>query len=94
MEETTDQDATSRFPEGTAVWTPYPLDGEQDRARWPWVAGVVEEQCGPDEWSVCLEHPDLADSGGQELTYPVVWRDSSELHAGPQGPCGTPGWPV
>jgi hypothetical protein len=31
-----------------------------DRERWPWLPGTIVEQCGPDEWYVCIEVRELA----------------------------------
>jgi len=79
------------FEEGQPVEVKYPLSREQeqdDRAAWPWLPGVIEEVCGPDEWLVCVDIPQLEDgtpapagAPGDELFFPVVFRDSSELRA-------------
>lgn len=72
----------SPFPDGAAVETPFPLTPEQKdgpRGAWPWLPGTVLAQVGPDEWDILMGAPALAleDDDG-ELTYPVVFRDSSE----------------
>ncbi len=71
------------FPDMDPVEVRYPLTPEQeqgDRAAWPWLPGWVVAQCGPDEWQVCVETPELAvpDEAG-EPTYPLCFRDASEL---------------
>ncbi len=41
-----------QFPDHSAVLARYPVDGRRsasDREAWPWLAGTVEQQCGPDE---------------------------------------------
>jgi hypothetical protein len=42
----------------------YPVDGRQSasgREAWPWPAGTVEQQCGPDEWLVTIEDRHVAE---------------------------------
>lgn len=81
-----------RFPNDTAVLTPYPLTPEQahgDRATWPWLHGWIVSQCGPDEWEVCVQEPALAhlDDGTipppgtppDECNFPVCYREASEI---------------
>ena len=51
------------YPEDSWVEVRYPLTGEQehgDRAAWPWLPGWVVAQCGPDEWEICVQAPELA----------------------------------
>jgi hypothetical protein len=73
------------YPEDSWVEVKYPLDAEQeqgDRVAWPWLPGWVVEVCGPDEWQVCVQAPELAvEHEDGELYYPVCFRDSSELRA-------------
>jgi hypothetical protein len=55
-----------------------------DRERWPWLAGTIVEQCGPDEWYVCIEVRELAalrdgqpaprGTGSRNLYYPCCFR--------------------
>ena len=71
------------FPDDSAVEVRYPLTSEQehgDREAWPWLPGRVVQQCGPGEWQICVQTPELAipDADG-EATYPLCFRDSSEL---------------
>ena len=40
-----------------------------------WVAA----RCGPDEWEICVQAPDLATWHEGEAWYPVCFRDSSEI---------------
>ena len=69
------------FPEDW-VEVRYPLTGEQehgDRAAWPWLPGWVVSRCGPDEWEICVQTPELAMEHEGETVFPVCFRDSSEL---------------
>ncbi len=78
--------------EDTPVMVRYPRTKEEeqgDRARWPWLPGTIVQQCGPDEWQVCVE--DLAVAVRQDgskpspgtpknkLFYPLCFRDASEI---------------
>jgi hypothetical protein len=59
----TTSDNDGRFPDDSRVETRYPLTREQhdgDRDTWPWLPGTIQRQCGPDEWQVCVEVPELA----------------------------------
>lgn len=74
-------DNDGRFPDDTDVKVPFPLTEEQrhgDRAAWPWVAGFILGQCGPDEWDVCVIGAGPRDYDG-ELLYPCAFRDFSEI---------------
>jgi hypothetical protein len=58
-------------------------------AAWPWLPGSIVEQCGPDEWRVCVEDRDVAvlrdgrparrNTASRNLYYPMCFRDSSEI---------------
>jgi hypothetical protein len=81
------------FPEDTAVEVRYPLNQEQhdrgDREAWPWLPGTITEQCGPDEWQVCVEDRRVVvrKDGSKptprtpenRLYYPLCFRDASEI---------------
>jgi len=70
------------FPEDSWVEVRYPLTGEQehgDRAAWPWLPGWVVSRCGPDEWELCVQTPELVMEHEGETVFPVCFRDSSEL---------------
>lgn len=70
------------FPEDSWVEVRYPLTPEQehgDREAWPWLPGQVVSVCGPDEWQVCVQAPELAMEEGGETWFPVCYRDASEL---------------
>lgn len=86
-----------RFPDESPVLVRYPLDGPRsvsDRAEWPWLPGMIEQQCGPDEWLVTIEDRRLAelDDGSpapegtpdEDLLFPQCYRDSSELRPTPE----------
>ena len=56
-------DNDGRFPDESRVEVRYPRTGQEehgDRAAWPWLPGSIVEQCGPDEWLVCVEDRDVA----------------------------------
>ena len=58
-----DEDNDGRFPDESPVEVRYPRSKQEeqgDRERWPWLPGTIVEQCGPDEWYVCVEVRELA----------------------------------
>jgi hypothetical protein len=70
------------FPEDSWMKVRYPLTREQehaDRATWPWLPGWVVSVCGPDEWEICVQAPELASSHDGDDWYPTCFRDSSEI---------------
>lgn len=70
------------FPEDSWVQVRYPLTSEQehgDRDAWPWLPGWVVGKCGPDEWQVCVQAPELGVQDQGQTVYPVCFRDSSEI---------------
>ena len=70
------------YEEDQEVLVKYPLTmGQQDgdRSAWPWLPGWIARECGPDEWEVVVEAPELAMVQDGEVVYPVCFRDSSEL---------------
>jgi hypothetical protein len=55
---------TARFPDDAAVLVRYPVESRQpasDRQAWPWLAGIIEQQRGPDEWLVTIEDRRVAE---------------------------------
>jgi hypothetical protein len=78
-----------RFPDDSQVEVRYPRDEQGDRSAWPWLRGSILEQCGPDEWYVCVEVRDLAvladgrkaprGTAAANMYYPCCFRDSSEI---------------
>jgi hypothetical protein len=53
----------ARFPDNSLVEIRYPHTTQQkqgDRSAWPWLPCSILEQCGPDEWHVCIEVRELA----------------------------------
>jgi hypothetical protein len=53
-----DEDNDGRFPDESPVEVRYPRSKQEDQAdrdTWPWLPGSIVEQCGPDEWYVCVE---------------------------------------
>jgi len=72
------------FPDDSRVAVRFPVTSGQahgDREAWPWLPGWVVAQCGPDEWAVCVDAPELALQDGGETVYPTCFRDASELRA-------------
>ncbi len=58
-----DEDNDGRYPDESPVEVRYPRDKKEeqgDRSKWPWLPGSILEQCGPDEWYVCVEVRELA----------------------------------
>src|ERR1039458_9336726 len=48
----------------TRAWSRvrYPRSKQEEqghRSAWPWLPGSILEQCGPDEWDVCVEVREL-----------------------------------
>jgi len=81
-----------RFPGDSRVEVRYPRTRQEehgDRAARPWLPGSIVEQCGPDEWQVCVENRDVAvlregrpaprNTASRNLYYPLCYRDSSEI---------------
>jgi hypothetical protein len=87
-----DNDNDGRFPDDSRVEVRYPRTRQEehgDRAAWPWLPGSIVEQCGPDEWRVCVEDRGVAvlrdgrpaprNTASRNLYYPMCFRDSSEI---------------
>ena len=87
-----EDDSAAVFADDTPVLVKYPLTPGQekgDRSAWPWLPGWVASQCGPDEWEICVQVPELARledgspaPGGtpeDEAFFPCCYRDSSEI---------------
>ena len=96
-----DQDNNGRFPDESPVEVRYPRSKQEeqdDREQWPWLPGTIVEQCGPDEWYVCVVARELAvledgraatgSTPGDDLFFPCCFRDSSEIR--PRTPSGSP----
>jgi hypothetical protein len=95
-----DQDNDRKFPDETPVEVRYPRSKQEeqnDREQWPWLPGTILEQCGPDEWYVCVEVRELAvlqdgmraprGSASRNLYYPCCFRESSEIRPRSTSPC-------
>ena len=91
-----DEDNDGRFPGNSPVKVRYPRSKQEeqgDRSAWPWLPGSILGQCGPDEWSVCVEVRELAvlrdgrraprGTASRNLYYPCCFRDSSEIRRRP-----------
>ena len=96
-----DEDNDGKFPDESLVEVRYPRskqEAQTDRDSWPWLPGSIVEQCGPDEWYVCVEVRDLAvlrdgwrasrGTASRNLYYPCCFRDSSEIR--PRTAFGSP----
>jgi hypothetical protein len=97
-------DNDGRFPHDSRVEVRYPRTRQEehgDRAAWPWLPGSIVEQCGPDEWRVCVEDRDVAvlqdgrpaprGTASRSLYYPVCFRDASEIRRSPASAVPMPG---
>jgi hypothetical protein len=53
----------SEFPDHTPVlvWYPPPGADDHDQRTWAWLPGSILSRCGPDEWHVVIEVPELAE---------------------------------
>lgn len=78
------------YQEGTPVLVRYPVPGMTAGTRedWPWLPGVIEDVCGPDEWLVAVEAREVATAedgspapADADLYFPVCFRGASELQA-------------
>jgi hypothetical protein len=70
------------FEEDQEVLVRYPLSAEQergDRSEWPWLPGWIARECGDNEYEVVVEDERLAVEFQGETTYPVCFRDPTEL---------------
>lgn len=87
-----DGDNDGRFPSESLVDVRYPRNRHEelgDRSAWPWLPGSIVNQCGPDEWYVCVEADELVvQADGRpvppgawpdEVYHPCCFRDSSEI---------------
>jgi hypothetical protein len=76
------------YPDEAPVLVKYPrTKAEEKTAResWPWLPGRIVQQCGPDEWQVCVEASEVAEEEEDgEITYPLCFRDSSEIRCAPR----------
>ena len=62
---------------------------QSDREQWPWLPATIAEQCGLEEWYVCVEARELAvlcdgrraprGTASRNLYYPCCFRDRSEI---------------
>jgi len=70
-----------RFPDESDVEIRYPLTADHaERGEWPWVAGWIAGQCGPNEWDIVVEGagPTSHTDDGEPL-YSAAYRDASEI---------------
>jgi hypothetical protein len=91
-----DQDNDGKFSDESPVQVRYPRSTQEeqgDREWWPWLPATIVEQCGPDEWYVCVEVRELAvlrdgrpaprGTASRNLYYPCCFGDSSEIRPRP-----------
>jgi hypothetical protein len=69
------------FPEDCWVEVRYPLTSEQERGprRLAMAPGWVVSHCGPGQWEICVQAPELAGQHQGQTVFPVCFRDSCEL---------------
>jgi hypothetical protein len=85
-----------RFPDESDVLVRYPAPGmtsETPWETWPWMHGVIEAQCGPDEWQVTVYAREVAEledgspapdgTADDDMFHPGCFRRASELKALP-----------
>ena len=85
-------DNDGRFPDDSRVEVRYLRTRQEehgDRSKWPWLPGTIEQQCGPDEWQVCVMDKSVSvlrdgrraprNTASRNLYYPLCYRDSSEI---------------
>ena len=90
-----DEDNDGGYPDESPVEVRYPRSKQEeqgDREQWPWLPGRIVEQCGPEEWYVCVEVRELAvlrgrraprGTASRNLCYPCCFRDGSEIRPRP-----------
>lgn len=96
-----DKDNDGKFPDESPVEVRYPRSKQEEhghRERWPWLPGTIVEQCGPDEWYVCVVarglavledgRPAAGSAASDDLFFPCCFRDSSEIR--PRTASGSP----
>ncbi len=99
-----DEDNDGRFPDHSPVEVRYPRSKQEeqgDRERWPWLPGTIVEQCGPDEWYVCVEVRELATledgrpapdgTADDDRFFPCCFRGSTEVRPRTAAAPGTAG---
>jgi hypothetical protein len=87
-----DEDNDGRYPDESPVEARYPRSKQEeqsDREQWPWLPGTMVEQCGPDDWYVCVEVRELAvlrdgrrpprGTASRNLYYLCCFRGRSEI---------------
>ena len=87
-----DEDNDGKYPDESPVEVRDPCSKQEeqgDREQWPWPPGTIVEQCGQDEWYVCVEVRELAvlragrraprGTASRNLYYPCCYRDGSEI---------------
>ena len=86
-----------RFPDESDVLVRYPAYGmtpDHARETWPWMPGVIENQCGPEEWLVTVYADELAaledgtpapeGTAGIDKYFPQCFRSAEELKPAPR----------
>ena len=71
-------------PRTCAVMVKYPRTKEEergDRAAWPWLPGTIVQQCGPDEWQVCVEDMAVAVRAGRQQAHSPHAEEQAVLPA-------------
>lgn len=93
------QQNDGRFPDESGVLVRYPAPGmtaETPRETWPWMLGVIEFQCAPDEWMVTVYAREVAETEDglpapegtpeDDLFHPGCFRSAEEIRLAPEEP--------
>lgn len=87
-----DDQTENPFPDEADVMVRYPAPGttaSDPHENWPWMPGVIENRCGPNEWLVTVYARELAQledgtpapdgNRDEDMWFPQCFRDASEL---------------
>ncbi|HEY1700993.1 MAG TPA: hypothetical protein VGG75_14880 [Trebonia sp.] len=85
-----DEPNDGRYPDGSAVRTPYPtreMTASTPDVDWPWMTAEVEGQCAPNEWLITITDARVAQledgtpAGPAEIDiwWPQAFRKESQI---------------
>ncbi len=89
-------DDDNPYPDGTPILVRFPrsqAEQQADRDAWPYLPGMIEQRCGPDEWQVVVTDRQVAEAEdgtpapdgtpAEDLYWPLCYRDRSEIKLRP-----------